>query len=158
MPIKADPEVHAFFRASTFTALGNGLSALFWDDRWIHGQAPSDIAPNLVQMMGRRARKHLTVSQGLLNRNWTRTISGNLTLVMIAEYLDLWEATDAIVLNDQPDRTVWRWSPNGQYSAKSAYRALHTGTISFRGHSLIWKSWVPLRVKIFLWLSFKRRH
>ena len=35
--INAEPEVRAFFRASTFTALGNGMSAHFWDDRWIQG-------------------------------------------------------------------------------------------------------------------------
>lgn len=30
--------------------------------------------------------------------------------------------------------------------------------IKFRGHALIWKTWVSLKVKIFLWLTFKRRH
>ena len=34
---------------------------------------------------------------------------GSLTPVTIAKYLDLWEATEYISLNDQPDRTVWRW-------------------------------------------------
>ena len=52
LPIKTDPEVQAFFRfrASTYTNIGDGMNALFWDDRWIHGAAPSDIAPNLVRM------------------------------------------------------------------------------------------------------------
>jgi hypothetical protein len=35
---------------------------------------------------------------------------------------------------------------------------LHAGSTPFLGHRLIWKTWVPLRVKIFLWLAFKRRH
>jgi hypothetical protein len=35
---------------------------------------------------------------------------------------------------------------------------MHTGAIHFCGHSLIWKTWVPMKVKIFLWLAFKRRH
>ena len=26
------------------------------------------------------------------------------------------------------------------------------------GHKLIWKTWAPLRIKIFLWLAFRRRH
>ena len=43
-------------------------------------------------------------------------------------------------------------------SAKSAYTSLHTGSIPFRGHAIIWKTWAPLRVKIFLWLAFRRRH
>jgi hypothetical protein len=63
-----------------------------------------------------------------------------------------------VTLSDQRDRTVWRCSPDGRYSAKSAYKMLHTGSIPFQGHSLIWKTWAPLMVKIFLWLAFKRRH
>lgn len=53
---------------------------------------------------------------------------------------------------------IWRWSPDGTYIAKSAYKMLHTGSIPFRGHSLIWKTCVPLKVKILLWLAFRRWH
>ena len=35
---------------------------------------------------------------------------------------------------------------------------LHVGSTPFLGHRLIWKTWASLRVKIFLWLAFKRRH
>jgi hypothetical protein len=34
---------------------------------------------------------------------------------------------------------------------------LHAGAVRFQGHRLIWKTWAPLRVKIFLWLAFRRR-
>ncbi|XP_066316048.1 uncharacterized protein [Miscanthus floridulus] len=119
------------------------------DDRWIQGQAPSDIAPNLVQLVPRRTRARLTVRQGLVNRQWTRNITGSLTPVTIAEYLDLWEATENISLNDQPDRTVWRWSPDGNYSAKSADRMMHVGSVPFRGHLLIWETWAPLRLTVY---------
>lgn len=76
----------------------------------------------------------------------------------VAEYLDLWEATENVILSDQPDRTMWRWTPDGRYSAKSAYDKLHTGSIPFRGHALVWKTWALLRVKIFVWLAFRKRH
>lgn len=46
----------------------------------------------------------------------------------------------------------------GEYSAKSAYMMLHAGSTTFLGHKLIWETWAPLKVKIFLWLAFKRRH
>lgn len=55
----------------------------------------------------------------------------------MAEYLDLWEATEHVALTDQPDRTVWRWTPDGSYTSKSAYNKLHAGAITFHGHSLI---------------------
>jgi hypothetical protein len=78
--------------------------------------------------------------------------------MLIAEFFDLWDATENVSLLDQPDKIVWRWTPDGQFTAKSAYNKLHTGAITFRGHALIWKTWAPLRVKIFLWLAFKRKH
>jgi hypothetical protein len=76
----------------------------------------------------------------------------------IAEYLELWEIMGTVTLNDQPDKIVWQWTPDRSYSARSAYRMLHTGAVPFLGHSLIWQTWAPLRVKIFLWLAFRRRH
>jgi hypothetical protein len=76
----------------------------------------------------------------------------------IGEYLELWETMETVTLNDQPDKIVWRWTPDGSYSARSAYRMLHTSAVLFLGHSLIWQTWAPLRVKIFLWLAFRRRH
>ena len=45
---------------------------------------------------------------------------------------------------------------DGKYSVKSAYKMMHTTAMT--GHRLIWKTWTPLRVKIFLWLVVKRRH
>jgi hypothetical protein len=83
---------------------------------------------------------------------------GSMSMAAIAEFLDLWEATADMNLHEQQDMIVWRWTSDGKYSAKSAYKMLHTGSIPFRGHSLIWKTWAPLKVKIFLWLSFRKRH
>jgi hypothetical protein len=74
------------------------------------------------------------------------------------EYLEPWNILQHINLNAEPDKLIWRWTPDGAYSAKSAYTMLHTGAIQFRGHNLIWKAWAPLRVKIFLWIVMKRRH
>lgn len=127
-------------------------------DNWLDQSAPSDLAPNLVLLVSKRVRARLTVRQGLLDRHWTRAISGSMSSAAIAEFLDLWEATADIALGEEADRTIWRWTSDGKYSAKSAYKMLHTGALPFRGHALIWKTWAPLKVKIFLWLSFMRRH
>ena len=150
--------MHRFFRASTLTVVGDGRSTLFWDDNWIDGQSAQDIAPALSQFVPARTRRRQTVRQGLTGRQWVCAIAGGLSVPAIADYLSLWELTEAIQLSDQPDRTIWRWTPSGSYTTKSAYNMLHTGAIKFRGHRLIWKTWAPLRVKIFLWLAFRRRH
>jgi hypothetical protein len=76
LPIKVDPHVYAFFRASTFTIVGDGRKALFWEDRWIDGEAPRDIVPNLFLMVPARTRVQMSVLQGLTDRNCTRSFSG----------------------------------------------------------------------------------
>ncbi|XP_066316584.1 uncharacterized protein [Miscanthus floridulus] len=48
LPINTEPQVQVFFRASTFTVIDDGKTALFWEDRWFEGAAVTDIAPNLA--------------------------------------------------------------------------------------------------------------
>ena len=56
LPIKTAPEVQAFFRASTFTTIGDGKQALFWEDRWIIGETAMEIAPCLYHLVPSRIR------------------------------------------------------------------------------------------------------
>jgi hypothetical protein len=82
-----------------------------------------------------------------------RAINGGRSQTAVIEYLELWNILQHISLNAQPDKLIWRWTPDG-----AAYNMLYSGAILFRGHKLIWKAWAPLRVKIFLWLAMKHRH
>ena len=155
---KAAKEVQAFFKASTYTRLGDGRRALFWEDRWIDGQDVATIAPYLHLRVPQRVRRKQTVQEGLQGRAWVRCISGGLSVHELTDYLHLWATVNDCQLIDQPDQTIWRWTTDGKYSVKSAYKMMHTGSIAMTGHRLIWKTWGPLRVNIFLWLAVKRRH
>ncbi|CAD6334272.1 unnamed protein product [Miscanthus lutarioriparius] len=108
LPIRTDPQVQAFFKASTFTVLGDGNLALFWEDRWINGQSASDLAPTLSQLVPRRTRQRQTVRQGINGRQWVRAITGGLSIPANFDYFTLWDAVEVTILTDQPDRTVWR--------------------------------------------------
>jgi hypothetical protein len=35
---------------------------------------------------------------------------------------------------------------------------LHTGSCPSPGYKLVWRTWSPLKVRIFLWLALRRRH
>uniref|UniRef100_A0A453JXM6 Reverse transcriptase zinc-binding domain-containing protein n=1 Tax=Aegilops tauschii subsp. strangulata TaxID=200361 RepID=A0A453JXM6_AEGTS len=35
------------FSASTYMTIGNGLNALFWEDRWLNGQSVGELMPML---------------------------------------------------------------------------------------------------------------
>ena len=58
-------EVQAFFRASTYTVVGNGHCILFWEDRWINGDSVSDIAPCLYHLVPPTVRRRQSVTMGL---------------------------------------------------------------------------------------------
>ncbi|WVZ62402.1 hypothetical protein U9M48_012158 [Paspalum notatum var. saurae] len=156
LPIKAAAEVRAFFEASIFVKVRNGRRTLFWHDKWLDGLAISDLAPDLRSVIPRQTANSLTVAEGLMDRLWVRGISGGLSVTIVAQYLTLWERLERVQLHEDEDKVVWKWAENGIYSAKTAYRALHLGSQQFPEHQLIWKSWLPLRVKIFLWLAHRR--
>lgn len=158
LPIRTCPQVREFFRASTYRIVGNGHRTLFWKDRWINGKSVCDIAPCLYSLVPANVRRWQSVSSALHDRAWATSITGGMSAQACIDYLRLWHTLAAVELNDQPDRTVWRWTANGVYTARSAYSMLHAGSVGFRGHQLIWKAWAPLKIKIFIWLAFRRRH
>lgn len=158
LPIRVSKEVRAFFKASTYTLLGNGQQTLFWEDRWIEGQGVETIAPYIYQRIPKQTRQTQTVCEGMSGRAWVRCITGGLSISKISDYLHLWAKLENIQLVDRPDKVVWRWTNDGKYTSKSAYNMMHSGSTSLIEHKLIWRTWALLRVKIFLWLAIKRRH
>ena len=77
---------------------------------------------------------------------------------VLVEYLQLWNLIDNVELqHDTPDQHTWRLSNHGIYSSKSAYEAFFTGTIKFGPWRCIWKTWAPLKCKLFIWLAVKNR-
>jgi hypothetical protein len=64
----------AMFFASTRMSVGDGNTAQFWIDRWIDSQAIKEIAPEVADMISKHIRKSMTVSQGLLDDNWSRPL------------------------------------------------------------------------------------
>ena len=110
---------------------------MFWEDRWIDGQDVATIAPYLHQRVPQRVRRKQTVREGLQGRVWVRCISGGLSVHELTDYLHLWATVKDYQLIDQPDQTIWRWTTDGKYYVKSAYKMMHTGSIAMTGYRLI---------------------
>jgi hypothetical protein len=67
MTLPCDAQDRALFQASAEIKLGNGKKASFWQDKWLDGNAPKEIAPNLFKL----ARfKNRTMAKELENNNW----------------------------------------------------------------------------------------
>jgi hypothetical protein len=52
---------------------------------------------------------------------------------------------------------VWRFSSNGLFSSKSAYRSFYIGAETFEPWKRIWKSWTAPKCKVFVWLSINNK-
>jgi hypothetical protein len=96
-----------------------------------------------------RRRRRRTVAEGLADNHWARDITGTIGIHEIGQYLQIWGMLQQITLDDEPDQIVWRWTEDGNYSAKSAYLASFQGSMACREWELMWKSWAPPRVKLF---------
>jgi hypothetical protein len=75
----------------------------------------------------------------------------------IGQYLQLWHMIQGTVLNNQPDRLTWKWTASGTYTASSCYVATFQGLMTCYSWKLIWKTWVPPKVKFFHWLANQDR-
>lgn len=118
----------ALFFASTSMTVGDGQTALFWEDQWISGRSISEIAPELLARIPKRRRKTRTVADGLQANNWGRDIHGVLSLQEIGQYLQLWQTIQPTVLNTEPDRMIWKRTANGTYTVQSCYLATFQGS------------------------------
>jgi hypothetical protein len=109
------------FDASVSVQVGSGGQALFWSDRWIEGSSVLQLAPDVWAAVPKRITRMRTVSEGLLNEQWIRDIQGSLSIAALSQHVRLWDRLQGFQLQqDVPDKFIWKWSPNQQYSASSA--------------------------------------
>jgi hypothetical protein len=139
--------------AAIITKLGDGANTLFWKDRWLDGKCIKDIAPAVFDLVPPRLANIRLVRDTLPNFQWISDVNGAISVRVIAEFLELCEVLDAVVL--QPgirDRHLWKFSASGEYTTSSAYKALFLGSVQFEPAERVWKSWAPGKCKFFIWL------
>ena len=60
------------------------------------------------------------------------------TVQEMAEFVILWDLIQQVQLTDRTDEIRWRWTADGIYTSKSAYRAQFNGSYStYNGNDLM---------------------
>jgi hypothetical protein len=157
--LKTDSKVLDVFQSCVQFILGDGRSILFWKDRWIQGRSIYDLAPAVVEVVPTRRRNSRTASEALINNAWIAYIPSDLMSVEICiQCVQLWEVLDNVERNvNVADQVTWKGTESGVYTAKSTYNLLCQGRTLDGNHKQIWKTFAPLKCKIFIWLALKRR-
>lgn len=66
---------------------------------------------------------------------------GALTVIVLSEYLDLWDLLSEVRLQPSIEDThIWQFVTTGKYSAKSGCEVMFIGAIHFKTWERIWKS------------------
>ena len=82
---------------------------------------------------------------------WLEDIQGHHSVAVHSEYLDVWDLIQEVVLQpDVEDVHKWRFEASGQFSTRSAYKALLNVSIYFAAGKLIWGTWAPRKCNFFL--------
>lgn len=72
--------------------------------------------------------------------------------------MQLWDVIHGIeLIAGAHDEHLWRFEASGKYSSRSAYRIFFTGSTAFEPYARLWRSWAPLRSKLFLWTAIMDR-
>jgi hypothetical protein len=122
------------------------------------GHMIRDLAPRLYETIPKQKVRKRTVLEALTNQSWISDIQGGLTVGVISEYLTLWDLVDSVQLWPKvEDLHFFRLAANGKYSLKEAYEGLFIGSTMFEPFHRIWKTWVSLKTKFFLWLVAQSR-
>jgi hypothetical protein len=109
------------FKASTMIMIGDGAKAQFRHDNWLDGEAPKNHAPHMFELV---RRKNRSVQQELHNGRWMHYLRNRVnTTEHMEEFVSLWIRIQAVHLPPcVRDSIIWRWTANGSYSTRSAYR------------------------------------
>lgn len=75
----------------------------------------------------------------------------------MVQYVELWRVLQHIILTPDPDVLRWRWTESGAYSVKSCYKAMFIGSTTAPHWKLTWRTWAPLRTRVFAWLAGQDR-
>jgi hypothetical protein len=138
----------ALFDAATKITIGNGQTANFWNDKWLHEMSPKEIAPQLYKIS---VRKNRTVKEALTDKKWLSDLRFSLDIGHSDELLRLEILLNNVQLTQAPDDITWTFGGKNFYTAKSAYLLQFIGAVTTEHKKLIWQGWAPARCKFFMW-------
>ena len=137
----------------SFYAVNNGNFTLFWDSRW-NGHVPLKfIYPKLFSL----AKYKKWSLAKMISSYQTREVDlfyPNPSLFSLL-LLQMSGVINSIHLSHVKDSISWHLTQSNAFSIKSCYEALNDGTFHSPFKTMIWKSTVPLKMKIFIWLALK---
>jgi hypothetical protein len=127
--------------------VGNGQSTDFWNDAW---RGTSVFCDKFPQPFDICSQQQITVADaGALG--WQFNFCRWMNPEIQSQWRQMRDHLATIALNEESDKPKWKYTKNGIFSVKSMYEKLSAVGID-RSFKYLWKSKLPLKIKIWLWL------
>ncbi|XP_020262664.1 uncharacterized protein LOC109838650 [Asparagus officinalis] len=140
--------------------IGDGKAGSFWHDKWIAQNSLCSLFPKAY---------HLALSQNCSIRSQGRFLN-NVWIwhplirrgISPSERLDKHHlltllASSNLSISPTPDKLWWPHNPSGTYSVKSLYSFVNSGGIKSKFFSMIWKTSIPIKVKVLSWIISNKK-
>lgn len=66
-------------------------------------------------------KKNISVASAIVQGTWMVGLQRISSALQLRQFIGLWLLLRDVQLTVEPDKVSWRWTPNLQYSASSAY-------------------------------------
>lgn len=86
----------------------------------------------------------------LIDNEWRIDFNRQFGKVEADSWILLKNAMKEVSLNSDPDKVIWGLEKSGRFSVKSLYRHISFGGRIVSSTQKLWKSKLPLKVKIFI--------
>ncbi|KAM0963163.1 hypothetical protein ACFX2A_022668 [Malus domestica] len=139
--------------------VGNGERVRFWEDGWLDGGPLKEQFPRLF-LLSRKHNQNISsfVDLSTNSLSWNFDFRRNLNEAEIEEAARLLQKVEEVRLSQsRMDNRRWKMEASGLFTCKSYCSFLSNNGMMqyFQPHSQIWKSKVPPKVKILVWLAAK---
>ncbi|XP_020267043.1 uncharacterized protein LOC109842598 [Asparagus officinalis] len=148
-----------FFKIARWN-VGNGNTASFWHDKWSSTNSLSSLYPHAYKLA---LSKNCSIgSQGRWTNDswcWHPLIRRGISPKERADVRNLHSHLENISLGGSQEHDVLHWPllSTGIFSVKSFYSFVSSGGQKSKFFNMIWKSSIPLKVKVHLWIISKRK-
>jgi hypothetical protein len=128
--------------------LGDGKNTRFWEDSWVDDKPLKEAYPRIYDIcFDHNITVDDAIQKGWQGFKFRRTLHG--------ETLELWESLkgrcEEVTMQGGRDKITWTLTADHKFSVGSLYRKIITLGLKFP-HKFLWKTKVPAKIKVFLWL------
>ncbi|KAI4996933.1 hypothetical protein ZWY2020_052275 [Hordeum vulgare] len=96
-------------------------------------------------------KRRLSLREAVTGNRWMRLLKPSPSSFVLRQLCSLTELASGINFNDNAaDHVIRRWTADGTYTAKSAYRCQFEGALRSDDKTLIWSAKAAPRAKTFL--------